>query len=77
MPLYSTTEALFPNEGLEYMKTKTVHPLIYGLVINKIASYYEIMHIYSMDDIIDMCEILIIKLENEAMYKESLKKKGG
>lgn len=77
MPLYSTTEALFPNEGLEYLKTKTVHPMVYGLIVNKIASYYDVMHNYSIFDIIDLCEILIVKQENEAMYRESLKKKGG
>lgn len=77
MPLYSTTEALFPNKGLEYLKTKTVHPMVYGLIVNKIASYYDIMYKHSIDDVIDMCEILIVKQENEAMYKESLNKKGG
>lgn len=61
-------------KGLEFLKLKTVHPMISNLVTHKIASYYDIMHKYSMDEILDLCEILIVKQENEEIYRKSLKK---
>ena len=64
-----------PN-GYEFVELKSVHPMIYSIVTNGIATYYDIMHKYDEDELLDLCEILIVKQENEAIYRESLKNKG-
>lgn len=50
--------------------------MIYNLVVNNIATYYDIMHKYTMDEIFDLCEIVIVKNGNETLVRESLKNKG-
>ena len=50
--------------------------MVYNIVVNGIATYYDIMHKYDADELLDLCEILIVKCENEAIYRESLKNKG-
>lgn len=72
-PVYSVGVPL--PKGLEFVKLKSIHPMIYNIVVNGLATYYDIMHKYDMDELLDLCEILIVKQENEAIYRESLKKK--
>lgn len=48
--------------------------MIYNLVVNNLATYHDLMNKYDMDEIFDLCEILIVKQANEEIYKKSLKK---
>ena len=60
----------------EYLETKRVHPLIFGIITNGLATYRECMKMYSLDEIFDLCEILIVKRENELISFESQKGSG-
>ena len=64
-------EALSLKNGDSYISVKSVHPLIYSLVANNMESYHNIIHNYTIDEVIDLCEILIVKQENEAKYLKS------
>lgn len=70
-------EALSLKDGEEYLETKYVNSMIYGLVINGLASYHDLLHKYDINEVLDLCEMLIVKQENETIFynsKRSVKK---
>lgn len=57
------------DEG--YIQPKGVHNIIYALVVDGLATYHDIQYVLTLDEILDLFEILIVKSENEAYYRKS------
>ena len=50
------------------MTARGLHPLISSVVDAELATLYEVNHVYSIDDVADMGEILSARAENN--YRE-------
>lgn len=48
-----------------YNQPKRIHPIIYALIINKFATYYELKYKYDIYEILDLYEVCMVSLYNK------------
>lgn len=52
-----------------------VHTIVYVLVTNQYATYYDIIHKYNIWEVLDLYEMAMVHLYNKALALESIKNK--
>ena len=55
-----------PDSTGDYHHVKRVHPAIYAIVTNKLATYMEMKYNCTVEDFLDLYEICLVNLHNKA-----------
>lgn len=60
---------------MNLIQPPTVHPWIFGLVSGNYARYSEIKNELSVDDVLDLVEIMVVKESNINLANDSIEQR--
>lgn len=61
--------------GIDLHVASSVHAVVYVLVTNKFATYYELKYKYDIWEVLDLYEMAMVHLYNRNVTVENMKKK--